>query len=110
MGELKIGNATYGRDRRGIDALKANLKGDIDRAMKALDEYKNFIQTVESNWSGPDSAEFVDKFIKSVTQIKSEFKKYKIQIDRALEADATQFYKMQSSNASTISGKIKKIN
>lgn len=95
---LQIANATYGRDSKVLQTLKNNLTGDIDKAMKSLtgSEYTNFIKTVQSNWSGADADKFVQKFKESVKQIEAEFKAYKSQIIRALDADSSQFNKMQS--------------
>ncbi len=109
---LQIANATYGRDSKGVQTLKSNLTGDIDKSIKVLtgSEYTNFIKTVQANWSGADADKFIQKFKESVKQIETEFKAYKSQIIRALDNDYSQFAKMQSSNASTVSGSIKKIN
>lgn len=104
---LGIGSATYGRDKSGQKKLLANLKGDIEDARKHLtgSNYEAVINNVNKYWSGADAQKFLTVFKKSVSDISTKMKNYEKTIETALNADASQFAKMQSKNAGTIKKK-----
>ncbi len=105
---ITIDQATFGRDEEGLKKLKANLTGDIDKAISTLtnsNEYQTFHKTVYQNWMGEDAMQFMSEFEQAVSDIASTYKQYKQVIINALDADLAQFEKMQHTNASMISGK-----
>ena len=107
---LTMGNATYARDEAGLKALKANITGDIDRAIKTLsncNEYESFISTIQKNWSGEDATKYINQFKKAVSNLANTYKTYKTTVTTALDKDIAQFKSMQSTNASKIAGTAK---
>lgn len=100
-------NATYGRDKSGQKKLLANLKGDIASARKHLtgSKYDAVIKNVNTYWSGVDAQKFLSVFKKSVSEISSKMKAYETVIENALNADANQFARMQSTNVGSITKK-----
>ncbi len=107
---LTMGNATYARDEAGLKKLKADITGDIDRAIKTLkncNAYDNFMSTIKKNWSGEDANKFIAQFEKSVSNLASTYKQYKSTVTAALDKDIAQFKSMQSANASKIDGTAK---
>ena len=109
---LTMSNATFARDEAGLKKLKANITGDIDKAIETLsncNEYNNFLSTVQKNWSGADADKFIAQFKKAVSNLASTYKQYKSTVTAALDKDIAQFKSMQSTNASKIAGTASKI-
>lgn len=106
---LQMNDATYGRNLTGRAALVANLQGDIDKAIAALDgaEYNTVVTTVKNNWNGADADEFLAKLKATKDDIKKSYKQYKSVVQSALNSDSTQFTKMQNANKATIANTIK---
>lgn len=101
---LDMASATYGRDKSGQKNLLATLKADIEKIRKSLsnENYDAIINNVNKYWSGADAQKFLTNFKKSVSDISAKMKTYENTIEMALNADANQFAKMQSLNATTI--------
>lgn len=104
---LNISGATFGRDKAGQKKLLANLKGDIEKARKNLTgaSYESVVNNVNKYWAGEDAKKFLTMFKKSVSEISTKMKAYEKTIDSALNTDASQFAKLQSRNANTITKK-----
>ena len=104
---LSMSNATFARDEAGLRKLKANITGDIDRAINTLtscNQYNTFISAVQKNWSGEDATKYIAQFKKAVSNLASTYKQYKSTVTSALDKDIAQFKSMQSTNASKIAG------
>ncbi len=99
--------ATYGRDKSGRKKLLANLKGDINSARKQLtgSTYDAVIKNVNTYWSGVDAQKFLSVFKTSVKEISTKMKSFENVIETALNADANQFAKLQSTNVGSIAKK-----
>ena len=98
---LSMSNATFARDEAGLRKLKANITGDIDRAINTLtscNQYNTFISAVQKNWSGEDATKYIAQFKKAVSNLA------KSTVTSALDKDIAQFKSMQSTNASKIAG------
>ncbi len=107
QGDFNIANATYGRDQVGTSRLLIESWHDIDRSIQLLTtapEYQNFINTVQSNWQGPDADKMIAEFKQAVANLAESYKRYKQILGDAVVNDAQQFGKMQNVNADLLQG------
>ena len=106
---LEMKNATYARDTAGKKKLLSELKGDVNNAIKALEQTSTVTNEVDKYWLGKDANQFKSSFKSSADEIKALYKKFNTLIENALADDAKQFGKMQETNSSEIAKNIQKI-
>ena len=106
---IEMKNATYGRDTAGKKKLLAELQGDVNNAIKALEQTSTVTDEVDKYWLGKDATQFKTSFKKSADEIKTLYKKFNTLLENALAADTKQFSNLQSTNSSEISSTIQAI-
>ena len=107
MGKLSLDALTYGRDAEGRKKLLQDLQADLKAAQNAFvgNELTNVIDTVNKYWLGSDANAFVKDLKEKANEVSKTCGKYSSFIETALTSDATNFEKMQSTNAGMFSGK-----
>ena len=92
--------ATYARSHAGHTKLVSDFTDSLNKLTKTLngDKYGNFKATINANWYGPDSIDFLNDIEKTRKQLEAKINDLKVKFSEAMSNDSRQFDAFQAKN------------
>ena len=97
---MGIQNATIGRSKSGIQSLKQDISGDLNKIVSKLkaSKYDAVVRAVKANWEGADADDFLKDLKNTTESLKTDINNLKKVIEGILDKEYTEFIKFQQRN------------
>lgn len=99
---ISIGTTQFGRDRTAATTLKSNIEKSFNTYSSTIKDISNISSVVKKNWAGADADDFINTLQKKANACVTTNKNSVNRIKSAIDADISNFNKMQTSNTGII--------